>query len=42
MFSSMVNYTDDNHVYYIHKRTEVLCDILKQDTNTAISWFEFN
>ena len=42
MCSNIVNYADDNHVCYKHEDTEVLCDVLKLDTNTAIGWFEHN
>ena len=41
MCSNIVNYADDNHVYFKHKNTEVLCDVLKLDSNT-IGWFEHN
>ena len=40
--SNIVNYADDNHVCYKHENVEVLCDVLKLDTNTAIGWFEHN
>ena len=42
MCSNIVNYADDNHVCYKHENTEVLCDVLRLDTNTAIGWFEHN
>ena len=42
MCSNVGNYADDNHVCYKHENMEVLCDVLKLDTNTAIGWFELN
>ena len=40
--SNIVNYADDNHICYKNKCTEVLCEVLRLDTNNAISWFEQN
>ena len=42
MCSNIVNYPDDNHICYKNKSTEVLCEVLRLDTNNAISWFEQN
>ena len=38
--SNIVNYADDNHICYKNESTEVLCEVLRLDTNNAISWFE--
>ena len=42
MCSNIVNYADDNHICYKNKSTDVLCEVLRLDTNNAISWFEQN
>ena len=42
MCSDIINYADDNHVCYKHKNTEVICGVLKLDTNTEIGWFDHN
>ena len=42
MCSNIVNYADDNHICYKNTSTEVLCEVLRLDTNNAISWFEQN
>ena len=42
MCSNIVNYAYDNHIYHKNKSTEVLCEVLKSDTNNAINWFEQN
>ena len=42
MCSNIVNYADDNHICHKKKSTEVLCEVLRLDTNNAISWFEQN
>ena len=42
MCSNIVNYADDNHICYKNKSTEVICEVLRLDTNNAISWFEQN
>ena len=39
---NIVNYADDNHICHENKSTEVLCEVLRLDTNNAISWFEQN
>ena len=42
MCSNIVNYADDNHICYKNKSTEVLYEVLRLDTNNAISWLEQN
>ena len=42
MCSNIVDYADDNHIYYKNKSTEAMCKVLRLDTNNAISWFEQN
>ena len=37
MCSNIVNYAYDNHIYHENKSTEVLCEVLKSDTNNAIN-----
>ena len=41
MCSNTVDYADDNHICYKNKST-VLCEVLRLDTNNAISWLEQN
>ena len=36
MCSNIVNYADDHHVCHKHENTQVLCDIVKPETNTVI------
>ena len=40
--SNIVNYADNIHICYKNKSTEVLCEVLRLDTNNAICWFEQN
>ena len=40
MWSNIINYADDNHICYKNKSTEVLCEVLRLDTNNAITWVD--